>query len=83
MKKFSEFVKAKAVEEGLLMPDKAAASGVSKINPFPTTNAHRKKITPKPIKPVPPMQSFVSTVPQVVTDKVIPKNLKPFPRGSW
>jgi hypothetical protein len=48
MMTFSEFV---AMKEGLLAPDRPPAKGLSRINPFPTTNAHRKRITSNSIPP--------------------------------
>jgi hypothetical protein len=45
---FKAFV---AMKEGLLLPDRPPAMGLSRINPFPTTNAHRKRMKPCPFPP--------------------------------
>jgi len=70
MMNFKEFL---AAQEGVLLPTRLAASGLSKINPFPTTNAHRKRLQPKVVRPAPPVKSFVSTVPQVVPPQFVAK----------
>lgn len=70
MMSFKQFV---AMQEGLWLPDRAAVSGLSKINPFPTTNAHRKKLVPKKVKAPPPVSPFKATVRQVVPPHSIPK----------
>jgi hypothetical protein len=33
-----------AASDGLMMSDKAAVVGMSRVNPFPTTNIHRKRL---------------------------------------
>jgi hypothetical protein len=40
--------------EGLWLADKNAAPGVSKINPFPATQAQLKRTRPKPVNTLPP-----------------------------
>jgi len=40
-----------AMREGLLAPDRPPAKGLSRINPFPTTNAHRCRLLMTPIRP--------------------------------
>src|SRR5262245_2340342 len=45
---FREFV---AMQEGLLAPDRPPAKGLSRINPFPTTNAHRRRLKPNSFPP--------------------------------
>jgi hypothetical protein len=45
MMSFKEFV---AMKVGLLLPARPPAKGLSRINPFPTTNAHRKRMKPCP-----------------------------------
>jgi hypothetical protein len=41
---FREFL---MIDEGLLLPDKPRWKGMSRINPFPCTNADRRKLMPK------------------------------------
>jgi hypothetical protein len=47
------------MQEGLWLADRNAIPGMSKINPFPATQAQLKKLRPKPVKPpkqvTPPM----------------------------
>ena len=42
---FSEFV---AIREGLNLPNRPPSKGLSRINPFPTTNIHRRRMQPLP-----------------------------------
>ncbi len=76
MMSFSQFIKSKAVEEGLLLPDKPIRPGVPRINTTPLTNAQRRKLHPKPVKAPPPVPPFKTTIPQVVPPKFVAK-LKP------
>lgn len=64
------------MQEGLLLPDRPPAKGLSRINPFPTTNAHRKRLHAKPVKPPKPFAPTVKKVAEIVPNKMIPK-LKP------
>lgn len=70
MMSFKEFL---AVREGAFLPDRPAASGLSKINTTPLTNGQRSKLAPKMFKPPPLVPPFKSTVPQVVPNSMIPK----------
>ena len=70
MMSFKEFV---AMKEGFLLPDRPPAKGLSRINPFPTTAARRKRLHAKPVKPFAPT---VRKVAEIVPQKLIPK-LKP------
>jgi hypothetical protein len=45
---FGQFV---ALREGFLLPDRPPRVGLSRINPFPTTNAQRKRLQPRLVKP--------------------------------
>lgn len=73
MMTFSEYMKSKAVEEGLLLPDKPIRPGVPRINTTALTNAQRRKLHPKPVKAPPPIAPFKATVTQVVPSSLIPK----------
>jgi hypothetical protein len=64
MMTFSEFI---AIREGLNLPDRPPAKGLSRINPFPTTNAHRRRMNPKPLRPT------VRGVAEIVPPSMIPK----------
>ena len=67
MMSFKEFV---AMKEGLLLPDRPPAKGLSRINPFPTTAAHRKRLHAKPVKPFGPT---VQRMKEIVLNKLIPR----------
>ena len=64
MMTFREFV---AMMEGLLAPDRPPATGLPRINAFPTTNAHRRRIKPDSFPPT------VRPVAEVVPPHLIPK----------
>lgn len=70
---FKEFL---AVQEGLLLPDRPPVKGLSRINPFPTSQAHRQRWHAKPVKPSKPFAPTIRRVAEVVPQKLIPK-LKP------
>ena len=67
---FKEFL---AVQEGLLLPDRPPAKGLSRINPFPTSHAHRQRLHAKPVKPPKPFAPTVRRVAEIVPQKLIPK----------
>ncbi|MFO0800492.1 MAG: hypothetical protein U0804_23745 [Gemmataceae bacterium] len=69
---FSEWFYA---DEGLLLPDKPRWVGMSRINPWPCTNAERRRLMPR--KPKPP-QPFAPTVSKVVSNPIRPP-VKPLP----
>lgn len=73
MMSFREFLE---IEEGLLLPSRPIRKGLTRINPFPTTNAHRKRLHAKPVKPKKPFAPIVRKVAEIVPNKMIPK-LKP------
>ncbi len=68
---FAEFL---SVKEGTLMPDRRPLKGLARINPFPTTNAHRVRIRVRVGRKVNP---FPPTVRAVVPAWMVPKNLRP------
>ncbi len=70
MMSFKEFL---AVQEGVLLPTRLPASGLSKINATPLTNGQRKKLIPKAIKVPSPVQPFKPTVSPV--SQVVPQNM--------
>jgi hypothetical protein len=49
-----------------------------KINPFPTTDGHRRRLHVKPAKKPRPFAPTVRAVKEIVPNKLIPK-LKPIP----
>jgi hypothetical protein len=61
---FREFV---AMREGLLAPDRPPAKGLPRINAFPATNAHRRRLKPNSLPPT------VRPVAVVVPPHLIPK----------
>ncbi len=70
MMTFREFL---AMQEGVLLPDRRPRKGLSSINPFPTTNAHRKRLHAKPVKPLKLFPPTVRSVAEIVPNKLIPK----------
>ena len=49
-------------DEGLLLPDRPPLKGMVKINPFPTTDTHRKRLHTMPPKIVRPFAPTVRNV---------------------
>lgn len=62
-----------AMQEGVFLPDRPIRKGLSKLNPLPTTNAHRKRLHAKPGKPSQPFAPTVRRVAEIVPNKLIPK----------
>jgi hypothetical protein len=58
--KFSEWLALRT--EGLLLPNQNAVPGMSKINPFPATQARLKGIAPKKPKAPQPFKPTVAPV---------------------
>ncbi len=75
--KFITFKQYVEMREGLLLPDRPPATGLSRINPFPTTDAHRRRLKPKPVKAPNPFKPTVRPVTQVVPPALIPKLGRP------
>lgn len=71
---FKQYVE---IREGLLLPDRPPAKGLTRINPFPTTDAHRRRLKPKPVKALNPFKPTVRPVAQVVPNNLIPKLNRP------
>ncbi len=71
---FREYVE---LREGLHLPDRPTAKGLSRINPFPTTNAHRRRLVPKPARKPNPFPPTVRPVAEIVPPRLIPKLFKP------
>jgi hypothetical protein len=61
------------MREGLWLPDKKAVPGMSRINPFPATQAQLKRIRAKPTPTPKPFKPTVQPVANVVLSKMIPK----------
>lgn len=70
---FPTFKQYVEMREGVLLPDRPPAKGLSRINPFPTTNTHRRRLKPKPFRRPYPFPRTVQAVPEVVPQKLIPK----------
>jgi hypothetical protein len=71
--RFKQYVE---MREGFLLPDRSPAKGLSRINPFPTTGGHRRRLKPDPVQPPQPFKPTVRAAAEVVPQKLIPK-LKP------
>ncbi|MFO0800491.1 MAG: hypothetical protein U0804_23740 [Gemmataceae bacterium] len=56
---FKQYVE---LREGLLLPDRPPAKGLSRIHPFPTTDAHRRRLKPKPVKVANPFTPTIRPV---------------------
>jgi hypothetical protein len=48
---FQSFREYLAAREGFLLPDRSAAPGMSRLNPYPVTQARLKRILAKPPDP--------------------------------
>jgi hypothetical protein len=76
MMKFSKWLARR--DEGFLLPDRPPLKGMPKINAFPTTDGHRRRLHVKPAKKPKPFAPTVRAVKEIVPNKLIPK-LKPTP----
>lgn len=65
------------IREGLLLADRPPATVLSRINPFPTTDAHRRRLKPMPVKASNPFKPTLRPVTQVVPPALIPKLGRP------
>jgi hypothetical protein len=74
---FLTFKRYVEMREGLLLPDRPPAKGLSRINPLPTTDAQRRRLKPKPVNAPNPFKPTVRPVRQVVPPSVIPKLGRP------
>lgn len=72
--KFSEWLARR--DEGLLLPDRPPLKGMSRINTTPSTDAQRRRLHPKKVKPPKLFPPTVRAVKEIVPNKLIPK-LKP------
>ncbi len=71
---FKQYVK---MREGLLLPDRPPAKGLSRINPFSMTDAHRRRLKAKTVKAPDSFKPTVRPVRQVVPPSLIPKLNRP------
>lgn len=65
------------IREGLLLADRPPATGLSRINPFPTTDAHRRRLKPMPVKASNPFKPTLRPIAQVVPNNLIPRLDRP------
>lgn len=72
--KFSEWLAQR--DEGFLLPDRPPLKGMPKINTTPFTDAKRKRLHPKKVKPPKLFPPTVRAVKEIVPNKFIP-TLKP------
>ncbi|MBX9627216.1 MAG: hypothetical protein K2X82_25660 [Gemmataceae bacterium] len=63
-------------DEGFLLPTRPPLKGMPKINTTPFTDAQRKRLHPKKVKPPKLFPPTVRAVKEIVPNKMIPK-LKP------
>jgi hypothetical protein len=75
--KFSEWLARR--DEGLLLPDRPPLKGMPKINSTLGTDAQRKRLHPKKVKPPRLFPPTVRAAKEIVPNKLIPK-LKPMRR---
>lgn len=68
MMTFMQYVEMRRAEvrEGLWLADKNAVAGMSKINPFPATQARLNRMRLKPVKPPKPFTPTVQKVSNAV-----------------
>jgi hypothetical protein len=60
-------------DEGFLLSDRPPLKGMSKINTTPNTDAQRRRLHPKKVKPPKLFQPTVRAVKEIVPNKLIPK----------
>lgn len=60
-------------DEGFLLPDRPPLKGMSKTNTTPNTDAQRKRLHPKKVKPPKLFPPTVKAVKEIVPNKLIPK----------
>jgi hypothetical protein len=65
-------------DEGFLLPDRPPLKGMFKINTTPGTDAQRKRLHPKKVKPPKLFKPTVRAVKEIVPQSIIPK-LNPTP----
>jgi hypothetical protein len=65
-------------DEGFLLPDRPPLKGMPKINTTPNTDAQRKRLHPKKVKPPKLFKPTVRAVKEIVPQSIIPK-LNPTP----
>jgi hypothetical protein len=70
MMNFSEWLAQR--DEGLLLPDRPPLKGMFKINTTPGTDAQRKRLHPKKVKPPKLFPPTVQKVKEIVPNKLIP-----------
>lgn len=70
---FSEWLARR--DEGFLLPDRPPRKGMTRINSFPTTDRHRRRLHVKPAKKPKPFAPTVRAVKEIVPQEMIPKNL--------
>ena len=66
------------MREAVLSPIRQPLKGMPRINALPTTDAHRKRLYPKKVKPPKLFAPTVQAVKKIVPDKFIQK-LNPTP----
>lgn len=71
---FSEWVARR--DEGFLLPDRPPLKRLPRINTTPFSDAQRKRLHPKKVKPPKLFPPTVRAVKEIVPNKLIPK-LKP------
>lgn len=72
--KYPSFHHYLVAREGALVPEKAPATGLPRLNATPFTSTERKRLKPKPVAKLAPVRPVI---PQVVPNHLIPQNLDP------
>lgn len=78
--KFPNFHEWLAIREGLLLPDKPPAPGLSRLNVTPLTNDQRKRLVPKPVKAPNPFKPTVAKVGQMAKPAFMSPKITKVPR---
>jgi hypothetical protein len=60
-------------DEGRLLPTRPPLKGMIRINAFPTTDTHRKRLHPKPVKKPKPFAPTVHKVTEIVPQMFVAK----------
>jgi hypothetical protein len=66
---FTEYVARR--DEGLLLPKRPLAKGLPKINAFPATDSHRRRLKVRPVKPPNPFAPTVKGVADIVPQRLV------------
>jgi hypothetical protein len=60
-------------DEEFLLPDRPPRKSIPRINPFPTTDGHRRRLHVKPAKKPKPLAPTVRAVKEIGPQQIIPR----------